>query len=84
MSERDSFLSEFEFRKLSSVDPDAVGDGLLSVSSRQYRQFADEWKSLAHTSSSAQARELAQKMVNIWLEAAVLCEAGLSVSRNEE
>jgi len=63
-------------------DP-AASDGLLSLSSRQYREYADEWKSSAEAAYSDHARDLSLKMANIWLEAAMRCEAGLATSHSE-
>jgi hypothetical protein len=85
MGERDHFISELEFKNLFLGDPStpAATDGLLSLSSRQYREYADEWKSSAQTAYSDQARELSFKMANIWLEAAIRCEAGLATSFTE-
>jgi hypothetical protein len=85
MGERDHFISEIEFKNLFLGDPStpAASDGLLSLSSRQYRGYADEWKSSAQTAYSDHARELAFKMASIWLEAARRCEAGLATSYAE-
>jgi hypothetical protein len=85
MSERDHLISEIEFKNLFLGDPStpAATDGLLSLSSRQYREYADEWKASAQTAYSDQARELSFKMVNIWVEAAMRCEAGLATSSTE-
>jgi hypothetical protein len=85
MGERDHLVSEIEFKNLFRGDPSspAASDGLLSLSSRQYREYADEWKSSAQTAYSDAARELSLKMANIWLEAAMRCEAGLGTSYTE-
>ena len=55
----------------------------MSLSSRQYREYADEWKSSAQTAYSDAARALSLKMASIWLEAAMRCEAGLATSYTE-
>ena len=85
MGERDHLISEIEFKNLFLGDPStpAASDGLLSLSSRQYREHADEWKSSARTAYSDHARELSFKMAKIWLEAAMRCEAGLAESYTE-
>ena len=85
MGERERFASEVEFRKLFLGNPSApaASDGLLSLSSRQYREYADEWKQSALTAYSDPARELSLKMAHIWLEAAMQCEAGLAASFTE-
>jgi hypothetical protein len=85
MGERDHLISEIEFKNLFLGDPStpAASDGLLSLSSRQYREYADEWKSSAQTAYSDHARELSFKMASIWLEAAMRCEAGLATSNTE-
>jgi hypothetical protein len=79
MSAREHFAIEIEFRQLFLGDPNrpAESDGLLSVSSRQYRKYAEEWKSLAGAVTSGQACAPSHKMADIWLEAATHCEAGL-------
>src|SRR5271168_423938 len=85
MGERDHLISEIEFKSLFLGDPSnpAASDGLLSLSSQQYREYADEWTSSAETAYSNHARELSLKMANIWLEAARRCEAGLATSYSE-
>jgi hypothetical protein len=85
MGERSRLISEIEFRKLFLGDPStpATSNGLLMLSSRQYREYADEWRSSAVTANSDHARELSLKMANIWLEAAVQCEASLTTSYAE-
>jgi hypothetical protein len=85
MGEREQLAREVEFRKLFLGNPSApaAGEGLLSLSSRQYQEYADEWKQSAQTASSDAARELALKMAHIWLEAAMQCEAGLATSFTE-
>jgi hypothetical protein len=85
MGERDHLISEIEFKNLFLGDPStpAASEGLLSLSSRQYREYADEWKSSAQTAYSDHERELSFKMANIWLEAAMRCEAGLGTSYAE-
>ena len=82
---REQLTSEIEFRNLFLGDPStpAASEGLLRRSSLQYREYADEWKSSAQTAYSDAARELSLEMANIWLEAAMLCEAGLAVNFTE-
>ena len=74
MGERERPISEVEFENPSSA---AASRELSAISSQQYREFANEWKALAQVVSSDPARELSLKMMNIWLEAAMRCEAGL-------
>jgi hypothetical protein len=74
MGEREQPVSEDEFENSSAA---AASRELSAISSQQYREFANEWKHLARTVSSDHARELSLKMMNIWLEAAMRCEAGL-------
>ncbi len=85
MGQRDHLISEIEFKNLFLGDPSspAASEGLLSLSSRQYREYADEWKSSAQTAYSNAARELSLKMASIWLEAAMRCEVGLGTSYTE-
>ena len=85
MGERDQLVSEIEFRKLFLGNPStpAASEGLLSLSSRHYREYADEWKQSAQTASSDPARQLSLKMADIWLEAATQCEAGLATNFTE-
>jgi|SRR5271155_2459674 len=85
MGQRDHLVSEIAFRNLFLGDPStpAASEGLLSLSSRQYREYADEWKSSAQTAYSDAARALSLKMASIWLEAAMRCEAGLATSYTE-
>jgi len=65
----------------AKVDAPATDSGLLSISPRQYREYADEWKSLAGTASNDRSRALYLKMANIWLYAAVEFEAGVRSER---
>jgi hypothetical protein len=57
------------------LDP-ATDGGLLSISPRQYREYAAEWKALAASSDSTQQQALFLKMASIWLHAAIQFEAG--------
>jgi hypothetical protein len=59
--------------------PPADG-GILSISPRMYREYADEWKVLARAATSDPARELCLKMANIWLHVAIRFESGFEVS----
>jgi topoisomerase IA-like protein len=54
--------------------------GLLLISPRQYREYADEWKVLARAASGDQQREICLKMANIWLHAAIRFESGFEAS----
>jgi len=75
VGEREQFVSEAEFENPSAP---AASRGLSAISSQQYREFANEWKSLAQAASSEPARALSLKMVSIWLEAAARCEASFA------
>jgi hypothetical protein len=59
--------------------PTAVSE-LLSISPRQYREFADEWKALARAATNDQQRALYLKMANIWVHAAIRFEAGFETA----
>jgi hypothetical protein len=85
MREPDKLASELELRKLFLGDPStpAASGGLLRLSSLQYREYAGGWKSSAQTANSDPARELSLNMANIWLEAAMRCEASLGAGFTE-
>jgi hypothetical protein len=74
MGEREQPVSEVEFENSSGS---AASRELSAISSQKYRELANAWKSLTQDLSGDHARELSIKMMNIWLEAAVRCEAGL-------
>ena len=57
--------------------------GILSISPRQYRQYADEWKAFTSRASSDGQRKLGQIMVEIWLDAAARFEEGLKAVQSE-
>ena len=57
--------------------------GILSISPRQYRQYADEWKAFTSRASSDGQRKLGQTMVEIWLDAAARFEEGLKAVQSE-
>lgn len=58
----------------------APANDLLSISPRQYREYADEWKNLARASSDIQQRAYYLKISNMWLYAAIRYETGLSAN----
>ena len=49
----------------------------LSLSLREFREYAAEWKALASTADSDGQRYLYLKMTNIWLHAAIQFETGV-------
>jgi hypothetical protein len=51
--------------------------GLLSIPPRIYREFADEYKKLAQTTSDTYQRELYLKMASTWTHAAIRFESGV-------
>lgn len=61
----------------------ASDGGLLSISPRQYREYAVEWKALAASADSDQQRALFLKMASIWLHAAIQFEAGSTTVGSE-
>jgi hypothetical protein len=76
MDERDGATAQTETNK--PVSEGVVTDGgILTISPRQYRQYADEWKAFTSRASSDGQRKLGQTMVEIWLDAAARFEDGL-------
>ena len=73
-------VAEIEELARSLQEAPARESGLLSISPRQYREYADEWKELARTASNGQQLALCMKMASIWLNAAIQFEAGLEAS----
>jgi hypothetical protein len=57
--------------------------GILTISPRQYREYADEWKTFTSRASSDGQRKLGQTMVEIWLDAAARFEEGLKAVQSE-
>jgi hypothetical protein len=57
-----------------SIVPDG---GIFTISPRQYREYADEWKDFTNRASSDGQRKLGQIMMEIWLDAAARFEDGL-------
>jgi len=53
---------------------------LLSIPPRIYREFADEYKKLAQTTSDTYQRELYLKMASTWKHAAIRFESGVETS----
>jgi hypothetical protein len=51
--------------------------GLLSLSLREFREYAAEWKALASAADSGGQRYLYLKMTSIWLHAALQFETGI-------
>ena len=54
--------------------------GVLSILRLMYREYADEYKKLARTTSDELQRALYLKMINIWEHAAIRFESGLETS----
>jgi hypothetical protein len=82
MDERDGATAQAETNK--PVSKIVVTDGgILSISPRQYRQYADEWKVFTSRASSDGQRKLGQTMVEIWLDAAARFEDGLKAALSE-
>jgi hypothetical protein len=69
---------DLEKSPVNSVGPE-VG-GLLAVPPRIYREFADEYKKLAQTTSDTFQRALYLKMASTWEHAAIRFESGVETS----
>ena len=63
---------------VNSIGPEA--GGILSVPPRIYREFADDYKNLAQTTTDEFQRALYLKMASTWEHAAIRFESG--VERN--
>ena len=61
--------------------PTIRANGALAIPPLIYREYADELKNLARTTTSAPQRALYVKMANIWQHAAIRFEAGLETSK---
>jgi hypothetical protein len=82
MDERGGATAQAETNK--PISESIVTDGgILSISPRQYRQYADEWKAFTSRASSDGQRKLGHIMVEIWLEAAARFEEGLKAVQSE-
>jgi hypothetical protein len=82
MDERGGATAQAETNK--PISESIVTDGgILSISPRQYRQYADEWKAFTSRASSDGQRKLGQTMVEIWLDAAARFEEGLKAVQSE-
>jgi hypothetical protein len=82
MDERSGATAQAETNKPISESIVTAG-GILSISPRQYRQYADEWKAFTSRASSDGQRKLGQTMVEIWLDAAARFEEGLKAVQSE-
>jgi hypothetical protein len=71
-------MSEDVDLEKSPVDLEA--GGLLSIPPRIYREFADEYKKLAKTTTGIFQRELYLKMTSTWVHAAIRFESGVETS----
>ena len=60
------------------VSPVPASEGVLSIPSRIYREYADEFKALAGAAVHEEQRALYLQMATIWLEAATQFEAGIA------
>jgi hypothetical protein len=82
MDERDGETAQAETNK--PVSEGVVTDGgILTISPRQYREYADEWKAFTSRASSDGQRKLGQMMVEIWLDAAARFEGGPKAAQSE-
>jgi hypothetical protein len=82
MDERSGATAQAETKKPISESIVTAG-GILSISPRQYRQYADEWKAFTSRASSDGQRKLGQTMVEIWLDAAARFEEGPKAVQSE-
>ena len=63
---------------VNSIGPEA--GGILSVPPRIYREFADDYKNLAQTTTDEFQRALYLKMASTWEHAAIRFESGVETS----
>ena len=63
---------------VNSIGPEA--GGILSVPPRIYREFADDYKNLAQTTTDEFQRALYLKMASTWEHAAIRFESGVEGS----
>ena len=70
-------------QNMSSRENTVGSNGLLAISPRQYREYADEWKRSALDANNDQTRALCLKMANVWFHAAVRFEVGLEADVQE-
>ena len=69
---------DLEKSPVNSIGPEP--GGLLSVPPRIYREFADEYKKLAQTTTDEFQRALYLKMASTWEHAAIRFESGVETS----
>ena len=69
---------DLEKSLVNSIGPEA--GGILSVPPRIYREFADEYKKLARTTTDEFQRALYLKMASTWEHAAIRFESGVETS----
>ena len=65
---------------LEKSPANSEASGLLSIPPRIYREFADEYKKLAQTTSDTFQRALYLKMASTWEHAAIRFESGVETS----
>ena len=82
MDERSGETAQAETKKPIS-ESIATDGGIFTISPRQYRQYADEWKAFTSRASSDGQRKMGQTMVEIWLDAAARFEEGLKAVQSE-
>ena len=69
---------DLEKPPVNSIGPEA--SGLLSVPPRIYREFADDYKNMAQTTTDEFQRALYLKMASTWTHAAIRFESGVETS----
>jgi hypothetical protein len=69
---------DLEIFAVNPVGPEA--GGLLSIAPRIYREFADDYKKPARTTTDIFQRELYLKMASTWVHAAIRFESGVETS----
>ena len=69
---------DLEKSPVNSIGPEA--GGILSVPPRIYREFADEYKKLAQTTTDEFQRALYLEMASTWEHAAIRFESGVETS----
>jgi hypothetical protein len=69
---------DLEISAVGPVGPEA--GGLLSIPPRIYREFADDYKKLARTTTDIFQRELYLKVASAWVHAAIRFENGVETS----
>jgi hypothetical protein len=73
---------KMEDGRLAANDSNAVaaGEGVLSIPARIYREYSDEFRELARSTTNSLQQAIYLKMANTWAEAAIQFETGLETS----